>query len=44
MLFSMQPSIPVLQDATERLRLLHKVHTMVRSVLQLHKDEMQPRI
>jgi transposase InsO family protein len=41
LLFSMRPSIPVSQDATERLRLLHDVHTMVRSVLQLHKDEMQ---
>jgi hypothetical protein len=40
----MRPSIPVSQDATERLRLLHDVHTLVRSVLQLHKDEMQARI
>jgi hypothetical protein len=44
MLFSMRPSIPVSQDATEQLRLLHEVHTMVRSVLQLHKDEMHARI
>jgi hypothetical protein len=43
MLFSMRPSIPVSQDATERLRLLHEVHTRVRSVIQLHKDEMQAR-
>jgi hypothetical protein len=43
LLFSMQPSIPVSQDAIERLRLLQEVHTMVRSVLQLHKDEMQAR-
>jgi hypothetical protein len=43
MLFSMRPSIPVSQDATERFRLLHEVHTRVRSVLQLHKDEMQAR-
>jgi hypothetical protein len=43
MLFSMRPSIPASQDATLRLRLLHGVHTMVRCVLQLHKDEMQAR-
>jgi hypothetical protein len=41
LLFSMRPSIPVSQDASERLRLLQEVHTMVRSALQLHKDEMQ---
>jgi hypothetical protein len=39
----MRPSIPVSQDATERLRMLQEIHTMVRSVLQLHKDEMQAR-
>jgi putative transposase len=43
LLFSMRPSIPISQDATERLRLLQDVHTLVRSVLQLHKDEMQAR-
>jgi hypothetical protein len=43
LLFSMRPSISLSQDATERLRLLHEVHTLVRSVLQLHKDEMQAR-
>jgi hypothetical protein len=43
MLFSMRPSIPVSQDATKRLRLLQDVHTLVRSVLKLHKDEMQAR-
>jgi transposase InsO family protein len=43
LLFSMRPSIPVSQDATSRLRLIQEVHTMVRSVLQLHKDEMQAR-
>jgi hypothetical protein len=43
LLFCMRPSIPVSQDARERLRLLHEVHTLVRSVLQLHKDEMQAR-
>jgi hypothetical protein len=43
LLFRMRPSIPVSQDATERLRLLHEVHTLVRSVSQLHKDEMQAR-
>jgi hypothetical protein len=34
---------PISQDATERLRLLQEVHTLVRSVVQLHKDEMQAR-
>jgi transposase InsO family protein len=43
LLFSMRPSIPVTQNATERLRLLQEVHTLVRFVLQLHKDEMQAR-
>jgi hypothetical protein len=43
LLFVMRPSIPVSQDAAERLRLLQDVHTLVRSVLQLHKDEMQAR-
>jgi hypothetical protein len=33
MLLSMRPSIPVSQDRTTRLRLLHDVHTMVRSVI-----------
>jgi hypothetical protein len=42
LLSSMRPSIPVSQDASERLRLLHEVHALVRSVLDLHKDEMQP--
>jgi hypothetical protein len=41
MLFSMRPSIPVSQDALERLGLLQEVHTLVRSVLQLQEDEMQ---
>jgi hypothetical protein len=40
-LFSMRPSIPVSQDATKRFKLLHEVHAPVRSVLQIHKDEMQ---
>jgi hypothetical protein len=44
LMFSMRPSIPVSQDATEQLRVLHDVHTLVHSVLQLHKDEMQARI
>jgi hypothetical protein len=35
--------IPVSQDASERLGLLHKVHVVVRSVLQPRKDEMQTR-
>jgi hypothetical protein len=43
MLFSMRPSILVSQDASKRLRFLHEVHTMVRYVLQLHKDEMHER-
>jgi hypothetical protein len=43
MLFSMRPSIPVSLDATKRLEVLHDVHTLVRSVLPLHKDEMQTR-
>jgi hypothetical protein len=43
LLFSMRPSIPVSQDAIERLRLLQDVHTLLRYVLQLHKDEMQAR-
>jgi hypothetical protein len=43
LLFNMRPSIPVSQDANERLRVLHDVHTLVRSVLQLHKDEMKAR-
>jgi hypothetical protein len=42
-LLCMRPSILVSQDATERLRLIQKIHTMVRSMLQLHKDEMQAR-
>jgi hypothetical protein len=42
-MFSMRPSIPVSQDATKRLRLLHEIHALVRSTLQLHKDEMHPR-
>jgi hypothetical protein len=44
LLFSMRPSIPISQDAIERLRLLQEVHTLVRYVLQLHKNEMQARI
>jgi hypothetical protein len=44
LLFSMRfYSIPISQDATERLKLLQKVHAPVRSVLQLHKDEMHAR-
>jgi hypothetical protein len=43
LLFSMRPSIPVSQDASRRLRLLQEVHTLVRSMLHLHKDEMQAR-
>jgi hypothetical protein len=40
-LFSLRPSTPVSQDATERLQLFYDVHIMVRFVLQLHKNEMQ---
>jgi hypothetical protein len=43
LLFNMRPSISLSQDATERLRLLQEIHTMVRSVLHLHKDEMHAR-
>jgi hypothetical protein len=43
LLLVMRPSIFVSQDASRRLRLLLEVHTMVRYVLQLHKDEMQAR-
>jgi hypothetical protein len=39
----MRPSIPLSQDVLERLRLLHEVHAMVRSMLLLHKDETQSR-
>jgi hypothetical protein len=39
----MRPSIPVSQDASARLRLLHEVHALAHSVLQLHKDKMQAR-
>jgi hypothetical protein len=39
----MRSSIPVSQDASERLKLLQEVHALVRSVLQMHKDEMQTR-
>jgi hypothetical protein len=43
LLFNMRLSIPISQDASERLKLLKKVHVLVRLVLQLHKDEMQAR-
>jgi hypothetical protein len=43
MMFSMRPSIPVSQDSTERLRLLQEIHALVRSVLQLDKDDMKAR-
>jgi hypothetical protein len=41
LLFSMRPSIPVSQDALTRLRLLNVVRAVVRSMLELHKDDMQ---
>jgi hypothetical protein len=40
-MFSMRPSVS--QDASERLILRQEVHTLVRSVLQLHKNDMQAR-
>jgi hypothetical protein len=43
LLFCMRPSIPVSQGASDRLTLLHEVHALIRSVLKLHKDEMQAR-
>jgi hypothetical protein len=43
LLFSMRPSIPISQDASQRLRLLHEVDALIRSVFQLHKEEMQSR-
>jgi hypothetical protein len=44
-MFRMRPSIPpVSQDASDRLRLLQEVHALARSVLQLHKDDMQARL
>jgi hypothetical protein len=42
-MFSMRPSISVSQDDTKRLKLLHDLRAMVRSVLEMHKDEMQGR-
>jgi hypothetical protein len=44
MMFSIRPSILVSQDATERLRLLKEIHTIVRSLLKLHKDEMHKTV
>jgi hypothetical protein len=43
LLLRMRPSIPVSEDALERLRLLQEVHTLVRSVVYLHKDAIQAR-
>jgi hypothetical protein len=43
LVFSLRPSIPVSQDVTEWLRLMQEVHTLIPSVLQLLKDEMQAR-
>jgi hypothetical protein len=37
----MRSLIPYSQDATSRLKLLHEIHAMVRTVLKLHKDEVQ---
>jgi hypothetical protein len=43
LLCGMRLSIPISQDALERLKLVYEVHTLVRYVLRLHKDEMQER-
>jgi hypothetical protein len=43
LLFNMQPSIPISQDAIEQLKLLQGVYALVHSVLQPHRDEMQAR-
>jgi hypothetical protein len=43
MMFRVRPSIPVSQDATKRLKLLQEIHTIVRSMLPLHKDVMHTR-
>jgi hypothetical protein len=43
LLFRMRPSIPISQDASERLRLIQEIRALVHSVSQLHKDEMQAR-
>jgi hypothetical protein len=43
LVFTMRPLIPISQDASELLKLLQEVYAVVRSVLQLHKDEMQAR-
>jgi hypothetical protein len=42
-LFNMRPSIPVSQNARERLNLLHEMCAVVHTVLLLHKDKMQAR-
>jgi putative transposase len=45
LLFNMQPSISLSQDASERLKLLHDIYTtQVRLVLQLDKNEMHERL
>jgi hypothetical protein len=41
--FSMRPSIPVSQDASERFKLLQELYALIRSVLHMAKDEMQAR-
>jgi hypothetical protein len=43
-LFIMRPSTPVLQDTSERLKVLHKIHALVCTMLQLNKDVMQTRL
>jgi hypothetical protein len=41
MRFTMQPLIPVSQDASKRLKFSKKVNVLVRTVLQLQKEKMQ---
>jgi hypothetical protein len=44
MLSIIRHSISVLQDALERLKLLHDLHAKVCTVLQMHMDEMKGRL
>jgi hypothetical protein len=42
--FNTRPSISFSQDASQRLKLLHYVHILIRSMLPLHKYEMHERL
>jgi hypothetical protein len=42
-MFNMRPSILICQHAIERLQQLRDLNMLARSVLHLHKDEMQAR-